>query len=386
MNHRVRATMSMILSTVGALLLLPALGGTARSTSAGDVVEARPTTVYLAPGKLLEVPVKTWHILYRSTSATGASNVVSGTLLVPNSPYPLGRRPIAGYAVGTHGMGDQCAPSAAMANGTEAELAFVSLMLLKGWAVAVTDYEGLGTPGDHTYMAGISQGHAVLDAIRAAIRLPEAKLSGDAPVVVMGYSQGGSSAAWAAQLQPSYAPELRLKGVAAGGVPADLQAVADHLDGTDDFGLAAAAGVGLDAAYPELRLNSYLTPEGAALFDDARDDCVAELRSKLAGRHLSDLTTTDVMHRPDWQARLRENRLGAASPRVPLFLYHAKGDEIIPYGVDRTLRDEYCARGVKVLWKGLPAGSHVLGAVEGGPLAVGWLANRVLGLPALTNC
>lgn len=382
MNHRVRS----IMSVIGAFLLLPALSGTARASSAGDVVEARRTTVYLAPGKLLEVPVKAWHLSYRSTSATGEPDVVSGTLLVPTASYPLGRRPIAGYAVGTHGMGDQCAPSAAMENGTEAELALMSLMLLKGWAVAVTDYEGLGTPGDHTYMAGVSQGHAVLDSIRAAVRVPDANLSDAAPVVIMGYSQGGASAAWAAQLQPSYAPELRLKGVAAGGVPADLRAVADHLDGTADFGLAAAAGIGLDAAYPELNLESYLTPEGAALFGDARDDCVADLRAKFGGRRLAEFTTTDVMNRPDWQARLTENRLGASAPRVPLFLYHAKGDEIIPYEVGRTLRAQYCAQGVNVLWTGLPAGSHVLGAVEGGPLAVAWLATRVAGLPAIPNC
>lgn len=382
MNLRVRALVSMI----GVFLLLPALGGTARATSAGDVVEARATTVYLAPGRLLEVPVKAWHLRYRSTSATGEPNVVSGTLLVPAAPYPLGRRPVVGYAVGTHGLGDQCAPSAAMAGGTEAELAIMSLMLLKGWAVAVTDYEGLGTPGDHTFMAGLSQGHAVLDAIRAAVRVPDANLSAAAPVVVMGYSQGGSSAAWAAQLQPSYAPELRLRGVAAGGVPADLRAVADHLDGTGDFGLAAAAGLGLDAAYPELRLESHLTPEGAALFGDARDDCVGDLRAKLGGRRLSELTTTDVLDLPEWRARLAENRLGASAPKAPLFLYHAKGDEIIPYELGRTLRREYCARGANILWTGLPAGSHVLGAVEGAPLAVAWLATRVAGLPAIGDC
>lgn len=384
MHLRVRA----ILSMIGSLLLLPvvfAVGQSAHAAAAGDIVEARPTTVYYAPGKLLEVPVNAWHLRYRSTSATGSPNVVSGTLLVPKSSYS-GKRPIVGYAVGTHGLGDQCAPSAAMAKGTELELAIISLMLLQGWAVAVTDYEGLGTPGDHTYMVGISQGRAVLDSIRAATRVPEAGLSADAPVVIMGYSQGGSSAAWAAQLHSSYAPELRLKGVAAGGVPADLRAVGEHLDGTADFGLAAAAGVGLDAAYPELSLDSYLTPEGAALFAEARKACLAELRSALAGRRLAELTTTDVMNLPEWQARLRENRLGAIVPRVPLFLYHANGDEIIPYGVGRTLRDEYCAGGAKVLWAGLPAGSHVLGAVEGAPLAVGWLASRVHGLPVMSSC
>ncbi|MBO3745667.1 triacylglycerol lipase [Streptosporangiaceae bacterium NEAU-GS5] len=358
----------------------------AAAASPGDVVEATPTTVYLAPGKLLEVPVKAWHLLYRSTSATGGANVVSGTLLVPKTPYLLGKRPIAGYAVGTHGLGDQCAPSVAMANGTEAELAFVSLMLLKGWAVAVTDYEGLGTPGEHTYMAGISQGHAVLDSIRAATRVPAAKLASGGPVVVMGYSQGGSAAAWAAQLQSSYASELNLKGVAAGGVPADLLAVAEHLDGGASAGLAAAAGIGFDAAYPELNLNGYLTAEGAALFGDARDDCVGDIESKFAGRTLAELTTTDVLALPDWQARMTQNRLGAVRPRVPVFVYHATGDEVIPIAISRTLRRDWCGRGANLLWTSVPASSHVLGAVEGGPLAIAWLASRVLGLPTLSNC
>jgi pimeloyl-ACP methyl ester carboxylesterase len=300
MNLRVRVSMSLASALTVLLVLMGAAGpAPATAASAGDVLQSRPTTVYLAPGKL---------------------------------------------------------------------------------------YEGLGTPGDHTYMAGISQGQAVLDAIRAASRVPGANLPAGGPVVIMGYSQGGASAAWAAQLQPSYAPELKLKGVAAGGVPADLRKVAEYLDGGPNFGLAAVAGVGLSAAYPELGLEAHLTDEGRALLDDARDDCVGEITAKLAGRRLAELTTTDVLNRPEWQARLLENRLGATSPRVPLFLYHAKGDEIIPYAVGNTLRREYCAAGLKVRWTALPAGNHVLGAIEGGPLAIGWLVNRVLGLPATSNC
>ncbi|GAA0415420.1 lipase [Acrocarpospora corrugata] len=371
---------------IGSLLSTSLFLAPAAAAGPGDVVEATPTTVYLAPGRLLEVPVRAWHLRYRSTSATGAATIVSGTLLVPKASYPFGKRPVVGYAVGTHGLGDQCAPSRAMAEGTELELAFMSLMLLKGWAVAVTDYEGLGTPGQHTYMAGRSQGQAVLDSIRAATRTPGANVAAGGPVVIMGYSQGGSSAGWAAQLHSAYAPELKLRGVAAGGVPADLKAVADNLDGGPDFGLAAAAGVGLDAAYPELALENYLTDEGSALFADARDDCVGEIRSKLAGRQLAELTTADVMNRPDWRARLAENRLGGAKPSVPMFVYHGTGDEIIPIAVSRTLRREYCAKGANLLWTSVPAGSHVLGAVEGGPLAIAWLASRVLGLPAISNC
>ncbi|MEV4169042.1 lipase family protein [Nonomuraea sp. NPDC049709] len=380
MTLRVRVSMSMILLSIMSLTPAPA-----RAAAPGDVVSAQPTTVYLLPGKLLEVPVNAWHLRYTSTSATGSPNTVSGTLLVPKSGYPLGARPIIGYAFGTHGLGDQCAPSVSMSQGREAELALVSLFLLKGFAVAMTDYEGLGTPGQHTYMAGISQGHAVLDAVRAATRVSGAGLSDRAPVGVMGYSQGGASAGWAAQLQPSYAPELRLRGVAAGGVPADLHAVAIHLDGSPDFGLGAAAGVGLDAAYPELDLEADLNDRGRALLADAADDCVGDL-GKLAGLRFADLSPIDLLNQPKWLARLAENRLGATAPRVPMFLYHARGDQIIPLAVGSTLRLEYCRAGVNVRWAALPAPDHVTGAIEGGPLAIEWLALRILGLPAFGNC
>jgi hypothetical protein len=123
MKLRVRVSVSAIL-----LLILSLIATPARAATAGDVVTAEPTTVYLLPGRHLEVPVNAWHLVYRSTSATGSLNAVSGTLLVPKARYPLGARPIVGYATGTHGLGDQCAPSVSMREGREAELALISLL------------------------------------------------------------------------------------------------------------------------------------------------------------------------------------------------------------------------------------------------------------------
>ena len=67
--------------------------------------------------------------------------------------------------------------------------------LKAGYAIVRTDYEGLGTPGDHPYLIGRSEGHSVLDAARAARKLD----SGIGKrVVIAGHSQGGQSALWAA--------------------------------------------------------------------------------------------------------------------------------------------------------------------------------------------
>jgi hypothetical protein len=40
-------------------------------------------------------------------------------------------------------------------------------ILAKGYVVVATDYPGLGTPGIHPYLIGISEARAVLDSVRA---------------------------------------------------------------------------------------------------------------------------------------------------------------------------------------------------------------------------
>ncbi|MCU1455825.1 MAG: h16 [Acidimicrobiales bacterium] len=67
----------------------------------------------------------------------------------------------------------------------------------------VTDYEGLGTPGVHTYIVGLTEGKAMLDAVLAAQQLPGGDVRTNAPVGLVGYSQGGSAAGLAAQLGSS---------------------------------------------------------------------------------------------------------------------------------------------------------------------------------------
>ncbi len=62
------------------------------------------------------------------------------------------------YAPGTQGWGDQCAPSKSIAGGVFDELFAVNNLLAKGWAVVVTDYPGLGTPGLHLYNVGMAEG------------------------------------------------------------------------------------------------------------------------------------------------------------------------------------------------------------------------------------
>ena len=358
----------------------------------GDIISSRSSRFTLDPINKAPVPgVAAQQVVYRSTDALGQPMAVSGTVLVPTTPWGGGgSRPLVSYAVGTRGLGDDCAPSYTLTQGADYEGFFIKAALDKGWAVAISDYQGLGTPGLHTYMVGPAQGHAVLDMARAAQRLPGTGLSPATPVGLMGYSQGGGGAGWAAELAGTYAPELKVKGSAVGGVPGDLTATAEFLDGSLFVAFALMAALGLDAAYPELDLDGYLNPRGQELVASSQELCLVDVDGfgtliDVAFTGIDDYVTTNPLDSPAWQARLAGVRLGTAKPSAPVFQYHALVDEIVPFGQAANLRRTWCNRGANVTWTTLPA-EHALGLVEGAPLALTWLQARFAGIPTWGNC
>ncbi|WP_409236998.1 lipase family protein [Streptomyces sp. PA5.6] len=351
--------------------------------SPGDIVSSEPSSFHPLPNQ--PTNTKAWKIHYRSTTATGEPNTVSGTVIVPQDGRK-GPRPLITYAVGTVGVADRCAPSAGFPQGTTLEGNLIQQLTLRGWAVAVTDYEGLGTPGDHTYTVGRAEGQAMLDAARAAIRLPAAGLGRDTPVGIMGYSQGGQASSWAAELHGTYAPELDVKGTATGGVPGDLLKVAKFNDGLYGSGLIFMAAIGQNAAFPELKLDSYLNPEGKKLIGALRDSCVADGSVLGSFKTIASMTTKNPLEQPDWKQRLTESRVGGARPDAPVYQYHAFADELIPYAVGRKVRADWCAQGANVEWHTVPAGDHVSAVITHSPYAAQWLADRFAGKVARGNC
>jgi pimeloyl-ACP methyl ester carboxylesterase len=358
----------------------------ATAAQPGEIVSAEPSSFQVLPG--VPTPTDAWKIQYASTDASGKPNTVSGTVLVPKDDRE-GPRPLITYAVGTVGIGDQCAPSANFPTGKTTEAPLIELALLRGWAVAVTDYEGLGTPGTHTYTVGKAAGTSVLDAARAAQRLPEAQEKGvtaDSPVGIMGYSQGGQASGWAAELASSYAPELKVKGTASGGVPADLPKVAEYNNGDAEAGLVLMSAIGHDAAFPELALDKYLNDEGKRITKIMRDGCLSEASEAGANKKVEDVTVTNPMDQPDWQKRLADDKLGTKAPGHPVYVYHGQGDEIIPHEVGEQLRNDWCAKGNTVEWKSYPLAPHAGTAILCSIPAMNWLSDRFKDEPTQGDC
>lgn len=352
----------------------------------GDIIRSRAV---MAP---LFATANVWQIMYRSSDAEKRPVAVTGALLVPKLPY-IGVRPLVVIAPGTRGLGDHCAPSKQMnpltySSAVDYEAATYSRLLANGVAVVVTDYQGQGTPGLPPYLVGKPNGYAVLDALRAATRLANAGVSDAAPMGIMGYSQGGQSSGWAGELQPSYAPELDLRGIVAGGTPSDMNDEVNHLNGnlTAGAGFAIAAISGLGTAYPQLDLDTYLTPVGREVMERARNACYAEDYLTFGTARIGDITSPDVLTTPAYRDRLGGSLLGTKRPEAPAYIFHGDIDQVVPYHLGVQLFYSWCSLGATVVFEQLIGFEHVAGSQALALGATTWMLGRLKGLPAPNGC
>jgi len=322
-----------------------------------------------------------YRVLYRSTDVNRESMLVSGTVIVPTAPWEgAGPRPLVVIAPGTHGGGDECAPSHQRQLGIDFETPFHEQFVDAGFVVAVTDYQGLGTPGRHTYTVAFPSAAALLDIARVAINLPATNLNANTPIVLSGYSQGGHASAKAVEIENTYAPELNIVGATAGGVPSNLISVGENLDGGLFAGFVGLTAIGMDTAYPELDLDSYLTAEGKTLIKKLESTCLIGTIANATLFKIGDETTSNPLETEQWQARLNEQRVGLVKPEVPVFLFHARLDPIIPYKLGTTLRDDWCARGAQVEWETYFAAEHMLAFFWSFNDVLDWATDRVNGV------
>jgi predicted esterase len=357
----------------------------------GQVINLRASKFTIDP--FFNTPysgVNAWQVLYQSENATGESIAVSGTILVPTSKWHNNQRPIIGFSVGTRGLGDSCAPSHSLSQGNDYESDAIINLLKKGWAVVITDYEGLGTPGIHTYMVGPSQGKVALDIIRAAQNLPQTGLSTDAPIILMGYSQGGAAAGWASELLSSYAPELNVVAAVLGGVPADLEATNRFSNGSLFSSFPFMSYLGLSTAYKELDLTAILNDRGYKLLEQIESFCVSGIDDLdvwfgTAFRDITDFTTLNPLDDSIWQFYMAKSKLGKTAPDIPVYLYHGIFDQMVIYSQAAKLRQEWCDIGATVEWH--PSFDTHLTALNSGPKkAVDWIADRIDGIAVSGNC
>jgi pimeloyl-ACP methyl ester carboxylesterase len=326
---------------------------------------------------------RSFRVMYLSESVAGDPIVVTGTVVVPTVPAPEGGRPVLTIAHGTTGIADECAPSK---GGGAAELAIAGPAVERGWIIAVTDYEGLGTPGRHPYLVGESEGRGVIDAALAAAQLPEAEAS--ATTLIAGYSQGGHGALWADQVQPEWAPGLDVVGTFAGAPATELDVILGAAGSPGVSGFAAMIVAGFAAAYPdEADPGTFLTPEGVERLASVDEGCTGDVFGAYAGLEPQEIVLPDGPSTEPWPELARDNNPGQVATDDPILIIHSQQDETVPPFLSEILFERMCGLGQaaerRVLVDG---GGHGPAAVVAYPQALEWFDQLLAGETVENTC
>jgi pimeloyl-ACP methyl ester carboxylesterase len=385
--------------TAIALFLLTALG-----LAANLPAEAKPKPKELAipasaqkPGTLLsydriELPrnyrAKAWRILYVTRDYRMQPILSTGLVVLPDKAarIPMDRTFVA-WAHPTTGIARQCAPSL---NGSPIKtIGGINDLVASGVVVAATDYPGLGTKGPVGYLVGRGQAHATIDSVRAAKQIPG--VGGGKDFALWGYSQGGHAALFAASIAQDYAPELSLKAVAAIAPPTDLGTLLRaNMDSIAGRILTSFTLSSWSVKY-QAPLAPLVDGHAAALVQEVGRSCVDDLGGKLdalaAQKGLKEnFLKDDPAEVAPWEDLMEKNSIFSLNARVPALIIQGISDDIVRPQVTTQFVRASCRAGARIEYVTLAGKGHGGAMQAGHKRATDWLAARLAGQPARSNC
>ncbi|KAA8644126.1 hypothetical protein EYZ11_006543 [Aspergillus tanneri] len=365
------------------------------SKSPGTILRCREPPSPIAAFSAIKANLAgSYQILYRTTDSFGKATATVSTVLIPhNADFSK----LLSYQVAEDAANPNCAPSYAFqlhaaTDGIlglvlpQAELLLIAAALNKGWIVTAPDHLGPKS----AFLANSLSGHAVLDNVRAALSSSDiTNISSDATVALWGYSGGSLASGFAAELQPSYAPELKIAGAAIGGTVPEILPVIDAVNKGPFVGLVPAGIQGLANEYPEVQqlILDQIKPEKLADFNKTQTMCLAGDALHYLGKDIYSYTKNpDIFNDPVAQKVIKANAMGQHIPTIPLMVYKSVGDEVSPVKDTDDLITKYCGGGSDVEYKRDLLSEHGSMAVIGSPDAIIWLNDRFNGVPVHKGC
>jgi pimeloyl-ACP methyl ester carboxylesterase len=348
------------------------------------------------PFDFSELPVgSTAHtMVYRSISGiTGLPTVVSGAVFTPPGDPPPGGWPVIGYAHGTVGVTPDCGPTAD--SRLLGDITPVAIQLKLGYAVAYTDYAGLGKPDGssqdamtpHAYLEPKSAAFNLIDAVRAA-RTVVPQLS--SRWVALGSSQGGETAWAAAEYSADYGQGTDLLGAAALVPTADMLGLVQRAESStltnDQMFLYPNVIEGLASVDKAIDPNDYLH---GVLRDDkatllACRPPASQGKDALAAKFApADAEPSSPAAADRLSQRLSSYALPQQPTKIPLLAIYGGSDQTVPPEWTEVAMGRACALGDTILRIRLQDQGHKL---DPGAALGQWIADRFAGVPAVGNC
>jgi hypothetical protein len=369
---------------------LAGVPGSAYTVSLGD---SRPgSLVSVAPladvaPEIEAVSARSARLVYRSTDGrTGNVTNVSGSVFLPNGAAPQGGWPVVAIGHAGSGVDEDCAPS--LSSTLLGEAPFVATWLKRGYAVTVTDYQGLGVPGAaHGYLDATTAGRNIIDSVRA-LRSTFRNVS--ARWATFGTTQGGG-AAWAADQQAaSYAGELELVGAVVLSPTTDASGL---VDGAQNGTLTTAQRTtlmwslaSLARLNPTLNLDDYRHGVAAQKWS-ALTACSGALvhQGNIAARTLGaqDLAPSTAEAADGLRGLMREFAVPERPLSAPLSVVYEADDTAAAHRSTTNAINRACAAGASIAWR-LQRGEELRDISQ--PDQIDWLAARFEGKPAANYC
>ncbi|RDW81510.1 putative secretory lipase [Aspergillus mulundensis] len=365
------------------------------STAPGAILRTRTPPSAIAAFGLAEVNLDaSYQILYRTTDSFGDPIATVTTVLIPhNADYTK----VLSYQVAQDAADPNCSPSFALQQYSDAgealalimpqlEYLFMSSALNKGFVVIIPDHLGPKS----AFLANTLSGQAVLDNVRAALASTDITgISSQATVALWGYSGGSLASGFAAELQPSYAPELKLAGAALGGTVPQIFPVIEASNKGVFTGLLPAGIQGLANEYPAAQqlIREGIRPETWAEFNKTQQLCLTGNILEYIGQDVYSYTIApDVFETPLANSVMEPNAMGHNTPEIPLLIYKAVNDQISPISDTDALYNTYCGNGADVEYVRDLLSEHALLTITGAPDAFMWLTDRLNGAPVRKGC
>ena len=333
-------------------------------------------------------------ILYRTTDSLGNATATVLTVLIPhNADFTK----VLSYQVAEDACSINCAPSYALQQGhadpghgtqvTEEEILLIEAAVEMGWVIIVPDFLGPNA----AFLANALSGQATLDGIRAAKASSSFTGIYQNPTIAMwGYSGGSVASMWAAELQPSYAPDLEIAGAAVGGVVPNITTVVTTINGQSYAGLIPPGITGLLNQYPALRplFDEQILPQFKDDFNKAKSQCYQADYNQFENKNITEMFKDPnfIYTNPTAVGILNENALGKHTPKIPMFVYKGMKDEISPYPETDALVNKYCADGAIIYYHRDRWTNHGDLAIFAAPPALAWLKDTFEGRNQATSC
>ena len=355
----------------------------------GDLQRPAGTLLRYEPLKLPSLyRAKAWRVVYVTHDYANRPILASGTVVLSGyAPKRTGDRAIVAWAHPTVGIARRCAPS--LRQSPIGSIDGFDAMISRGMIITSTDYPGLGTVGPTGYLVGKGQAYAVLDSVRAARQIPE--VGGSPKFGLWGFSQGGHAALFAANLAASYAPEMKLMGVAATAPPTDLPRLFRATANTMGGRVLTALTVGSWSRKYAVPLNTIADPQAISDIYGLNQYCMDDMdglmklyKAQIPLKHR--FLNADPSAIAPWSQLMIDNSVRGLPAAVPAFIAQGQQDDIVLPAVTSQYFRQICREGNVVKFVAIPAAGHGGSVKASSKDAVAWLADRINGKPAPSSC